>query len=250
MYAAAPAPAPAPLPDDIKAQERVQRRRWDAMTEQNYDNWRAQRRTEFFDELYLDAVQGPDVLEVGCGQGDMLRKIRRKLPNANLVGMDLSPTMLGRAQRRGVSNLAIASGNALPYRSERFDTVLAATWVIRYLALDVALGEMFRVAKPGGRIMFDLPFLFGHAFVELSRVVRQRPGLWIKYLRDAYFHLDGRWVPSWRRRIEAAGFKVLDIVGGWDSPVRSARLSFRAPHRGPLGLAASTIIWFLAEKPS
>jgi SAM-dependent methyltransferase len=233
----------------LRAQEREQRRRWDAMLESNYDGWRAQRRTEFFDQLYLEAVRGRDILEVGCGQGDLLAKVGAKLPEARLTGLDISPVMLARCRRRGLDQVLVGSGNALPFADQRFDCVLAATWVMKYLHLDIALSEMARVTRPGGRIMFDLPFVVGHGFVELSRFVRQPPRLWLGYLRDAYFHLDGRWVPSWRRRIVAAGLEVVDVVGGWDSPVRSERLSFRKPHRRPLGLAVSTIVWFLAEKP-
>jgi ubiquinone/menaquinone biosynthesis C-methylase UbiE len=220
------------------------------MTRANYDNWRAQRRTEFFDELYLGALRGRDILEVGCGQGDMLAKIKAHRPDARLAGIDISPVMLHRGHERGVPNLSLASGNALPYAAERFDCVLAATWVMRYLHVPAALAEMARVTRPGGRIMFDLPFVIGHGVAVLTRFFRQHPRLWRNYLTDAHLPLDGRWVPSWRRDIENAGLRVLDVAGGLDSPVRSQWLSFRKPQRGPVGLAASTIIWFLAEKPA
>jgi len=241
---------PSPLPPVARAHEREQRRRWDETTQANYDNWRAQRRTEFFDELYLAALRGRDVLEVGCGQGDMLAKIGARFPDARLHGLDISPAMLARCRDRGLTNISVGSGNALPYADARFDTVLAATWVIRYLDLDIALAEMARVTRPGGCVMFDLPFMPGHGVVVLTRFFRQHPRLWAHYLRDAYLHLDGRWVPSWRRHIEAAGLRVVDVVGGLDSPVRSEWLSFRKPQRGPIGLAASTIVWFLAAKPT
>ena len=244
-----PSPILAALPDTSRSQERTQRQRWDATTQEDYDNWRAQRRTEFFDELYLDALRGPRVLEVGCGQGDMLAKVKAKLPGARVTGIDISPVMLARSRLRGQTNVALGSGNALPYADAQFDSVLAATWVMRYLQVDVALSEMARVTRPGGRIMFDLPFMVGHWLVVLSRFFRQSPRLWLHYLHDAYLPLDGRWVPAWRRSIEAAGLRVVDVVGGIDSPVRSELLSFRRPFRDPLGLALSTIVWFLAEKP-
>jgi ubiquinone/menaquinone biosynthesis C-methylase UbiE len=238
------------LPATARSQERRQRQRWDATSQATYDNWRAQRRTVFFDELYLDALRGPRVLEVGCGQGDMLAKVKAKLPDARVTGLDISPVMLARCSRRGLRDVALGSGNALPYADAQFDSVLAATWVMRYLHVDVALAEMARVTRPGGRIMFDLPFMTGHWLVVLSRFFRQAPRLWLPYLRDAYLPLDGRWVPAWRRSIEAAGLTVVDVVGGMDSPVRSELLSFRRPYRGPVGLAMSTIVWFLAEKRS
>jgi ubiquinone/menaquinone biosynthesis C-methylase UbiE len=237
------------LPTAARSIERTQRERWNATSQATYDKWRAQRRTEFFDELYLDALRGPRVLEVGCGQGDMLAKIKAKLPDARVSGLDISPVMLARCGRRGLPNVVLGSGNALPYADAQFDTVLAATWVMRYLHVDVALAEMARVTRPGGRIMFDLPFMAGHWLVVLSRFFRQHPRLWLRYLRDAYLPLDGRWVPAWRRSIEAAGLTVVDVVGGVDSPVRSERFSFRRRHRSPAGLALSTIVWFLAEKP-
>jgi len=237
-------------PATARVQEGEQRRRWDETSQATYDRWRAQRRTLFFDELYLDALRGPRVLEVGCGQGDMLSKVKDRVPGAQLAGLDISPVMVARCHARSLANVCLGSGNALPYSDAQFDSVLAATWVIRYLHVETALSEMARVTRPGGRIMFDLPFMTGHWLVTLTRFFRQDPRRWAHYLVDAYLHLDGRWVPSWRRRIQAAGLRVVDVVGGVDSPVRSARFSFRKPHRGPVGLAVSSIVWFRAEKPA
>ena len=54
-------------------------------------------------KLVEDAVfvhRPESVLEIGCGTGTNLRRLGRKLPEAELVGIDLSEDMLRRAERK------------------------------------------------------------------------------------------------------------------------------------------------------
>jgi SAM-dependent methyltransferase len=96
----------------------------------------------------LDAL----ILDVGCGTGGNLEFLARW---GHGVGVDLSPLALDLARRRKLPRLAQASGLALPYAEGVFDLVTAFDVLYhRWITDDErALGECFRVLRPGGWLL-------------------------------------------------------------------------------------------------
>lgn len=97
------------------------------------------------------------VLEVGCGTGHNLARLARALPQAELVGIDLAPAMLARAERRlaplGPRCRLLAGGLPLARAEPPFDLVLA-TYVLSMVGdgLDELLQQMRAQLAPGGRL--------------------------------------------------------------------------------------------------
>ena len=92
------------------------------------------------------------VLDVGCGNGAFW--LVPEAPTASeLTLCDLSFGML-RAARGVASNapLVQASVCALPFRSQSFDTVLANHMLYHADVLTDAIGEIYRVLRPGGQV--------------------------------------------------------------------------------------------------
>ncbi|MBX6311364.1 MAG: class I SAM-dependent methyltransferase [Isosphaeraceae bacterium] len=73
------------------------------------------------------------ILEIGCGYGKQLRELRRHL-DCPLVGVDFSPTQLRYARRylEGLDRieLALASGERLPFADGQFDLVLTSAVIL------------------------------------------------------------------------------------------------------------------------
>src|SRR5256712_1192999 len=99
------------------------------------------------------------VLDVGCGTGVVAITARRV--GAVVTGLDLTPELLAIAKE----NTAIAQldditwkeGDVenLPFRDGEFDIVLSQFAHIFAPRPEVAVKEMLRVLKPGGRIAFN-----------------------------------------------------------------------------------------------
>ena len=99
---------------------------------------------------------GESVLEVGVGTGINLPIYPRACP---VTGVDLSPKMLARARRRilaqSLRNCTVQEMNAeaLTYPADSFDVVYAP-YVISVVPDPVKVArEMFRVCRPGGRVI-------------------------------------------------------------------------------------------------
>jgi SAM-dependent methyltransferase len=100
-------------------------------------------------------IAGRRILDVGCGTGRHLARIRALggLP----VGVDLSPALLAEARRIGVP-LVRADMRALPFASGRFDGVTSLFTSFGYFSRQedrLAVREAVRVLAPGGFHVLD-----------------------------------------------------------------------------------------------
>jgi SAM-dependent methyltransferase len=126
---------------------------------------------------------GETILEVGCGSGALLRLVGRHLGRANpLTGVDLNPFLLREAavlaEEDGLADrIDLREGNAerLPFVDAGFDHAYSVT-VLEECDADLALRELRRVVRPGGRVgvvvrAAELPHPWN---VELPEALRQK----------------------------------------------------------------------------
>lgn len=145
------------------------------------------------------------ILDAGVGTG---RNMQFYPPEAEIVGVDISPAMLARAERRRASlgahvELRQMDVTRLEFKDQSFDAAVA-TFLFCVLPDDLqvpALRELSRVVKPGGTI-------------RLLEYVRPRGAI-----RRAVTRLWGPWV-AWaygagfdRRTEERVPEAGLEVVG-------------------------------------
>jgi ubiquinone/menaquinone biosynthesis C-methylase UbiE len=95
------------------------------------------------------------VLDVGCGTGALLAAIVGAHPEVRACGIDLSAGMLDVAARRlgPGAQLELADAEHLPLADASVDLVVCVDSFHHYPHPDVALSEMHRVTRPGGRLV-------------------------------------------------------------------------------------------------
>jgi len=117
-----------------------------------------------FRELTVDLAQikpGDRVLDVGCGTGDLTMAAKALTgPDGKVYGTDASPEMIEQAQRKvdqaGVDvTFQVDLIENITFPDNQFDIVLSSL-MMHHLTDDLkreGLAEIYRVLKPGGRIM-------------------------------------------------------------------------------------------------
>lgn len=102
----------------------------------------------------LGLRSGERCLDAGCGTGDMLELLSILAPGAELVGLDLSPAMLRRARERlgGAAELKLGNALSLPFPDGSFDAAVISFALRNTAGYSLALAELARVLRAGGRL--------------------------------------------------------------------------------------------------
>lgn len=104
-----------------------------------------------------DAVElaaGHRVLDVACGTGIVARHCAARVgTTGQTVGLDINPGMLAVARAKSAEvEWRQGRAEALPFDDASFDRVLSQFGLMFFEDRAAALGEMWRVLRPGGRL--------------------------------------------------------------------------------------------------
>jgi 2-polyprenyl-3-methyl-5-hydroxy-6-metoxy-1,4-benzoquinol methylase len=100
------------------------------------------------------------LIEMGCGQGLLLREIARAklIPEENIYGMDQSQTAVDFVRRAlPKAHAAIGDIYHLTYEKDSFDVCLLMETIEHLEEPKPALEEIFSVVAPGGRLLVSYP---------------------------------------------------------------------------------------------
>ena len=101
-------------------------------------------------------LAGERVLDIGCGPGFVTEELARAVgPGGSVLAMDNSESSIAMARQRceefSNTQFQLAQATELPYPNESFDLAIS-TQVYEYIPeIGVALAELHRVLRPGGR---------------------------------------------------------------------------------------------------
>jgi demethylmenaquinone methyltransferase / 2-methoxy-6-polyprenyl-1,4-benzoquinol methylase len=157
------------------------------------------------------------IVDLAAGTGDLALALQKKLPDAEVTGVDFVPEMLELAQRKGVRQTILADAMQLPFSDGSFDCVTIAFGLRNMENCGGALAEMSRVLGRDGHLLvleFSLPTrpivraiyrLYLHRCLPLLGSLLTRKKSAYDYLGDSIEQF-----PSGRAMIdliEASGFR-------------------------------------------
>lgn len=209
------------------------------------------------DQLQLIGdVRGKHVLEIGCGGGQCAVAFAKR--GAIATGVDIADTQIRfareLARREGVEVTFIRRGieDLTPIADASQEVVFSAYAVNYVRRIDRCFGEVARVLRPGGLLVFSgcHPFWLCLAEARMAVVTsyhERTPDEWDWERRgkrlNAVVREYRRTIGDWHRLLREAGLEVLDIIE--PEPVESGSGQDWGGHYSPKRqrIVPATIIW-------
>lgn len=164
----------------------------------------------------LEVGGGGRFLDVGSGTGGAARALAKQMAGAGqVVGVDNSEMMVGEARRRTEGSdlpveFHVADAHRLPFADGSFDGVYSLRVFEIIGEPRLALAEVARVTRAGGRIVINVPDIDMWSFNSSDREVTRRV---LHYICDYETNgWVGRQLPGWCRAAGLADVKVVPSV--------------------------------------
>jgi SAM-dependent methyltransferase len=119
-------------------------------------------------EVAREAPAGADVLDIGCGPGQLALRVAQAHGGLTVTGADIDPAMIARAvanrDRRGLAGGAgtddpgqptfvVGDVAALPFPDASFDLAVSTFSMHHWEDPAAGLAELHRILRPGGRAL-------------------------------------------------------------------------------------------------
>jgi SAM-dependent methyltransferase len=118
--------------------------------------------------LTQDDLADRCVLEIGCGRGELVQRlVQGAIGPRRLVAADFAQSAVHFGRRRLQAALnhrvswAVASIQEIPVADATFDTVISCETIEHVVDPARALDEIYRVLRPGGRLLLTTPNYLG-----------------------------------------------------------------------------------------
>lgn len=184
-----------------------------------------------FDRLWrkrlvkMVAAENPNmVVDVATGTGDVALAIARRMPEAKVIGIDLSEGMLAVAKEKSKGSEVteriewlVGDGEALPTEDGVADVVTVVFGIRNFQNAEAGIAEAFRTLRSGGCYMvmeFTTPRgkIFGALYRFYSKHIMPRVGALVSKDRSAYTYLPES-IPEFansgfEQKLTDAGFRV------------------------------------------
>jgi len=176
------------------------------------ESWRGYMKTVFSNaasEIARLSPKGGRTLDIGCGYGFFLDEMKQK--GFAVSGMDVSPTAVGYAAKRGF-DVRLGTLDTVAFEEGAFD-VVTMFYVLEHIPDPLkALQQVKRILKPGGLLLLRLP--------HTTPIVKALSVLGINNnLYDPPFHLNDFSASSIKTLLSKAGYAgPHTFIGGVTRP--------------------------------
>jgi ubiquinone/menaquinone biosynthesis C-methylase UbiE len=144
----------------------------------------------------LPLPEGRRVLEVGCGQGHLTKRLAAR--GVDIIGIDANPHAAEVAESPVVVHM---DASALDFDDSSFDAVISVHALEHIPPLEAAAAEIARVMRPGGEALFIYPAepIMGLYAIPTAVILHGNP------LKAREVHCQKLWPAKVRRLFEPLG---------------------------------------------
>lgn len=101
----------------------------------------------FNKKMVIDSFNERSVLDIGCGDGFLLKKLKEKNNGIKALGVDISPVAIEKSKINGIECTLLDITEELPFQDNSFESVLLLDVLEHLFQPEPVLKEAVRVAE-------------------------------------------------------------------------------------------------------
>jgi len=173
--------------------------------------------------LARHAKPGFSLLDIACGHGDALRKIRRRFPGASLTGIDLNPwaTKAATSATDPAASIDFINGDAFAYKPARpFDFIITSQFT--HHLTDDQVVDFLRWLQENAAAGWFISDLHRHVFPYYGFPLLARLLFWHRFVReDGQISIARSFIRAeWETLLQRAGITEQQATINWYVPFR------------------------------
>lgn len=168
----------------------------------------------------LDALEknnligNENILDIGCGNGDITAKIAQKVPRGKVLGIDLSPSMIKMAKESyaHVSNLSFEIADATNFSFNQKFAYVVCFFVLHWIDDQLAVLKNIKNAlKPGGKTIIIMAMDQKDSPVSLAFANLEHEGTWETAIKNNTKRHHPQTVEGIGKLLDQSGLKNKEI---------------------------------------
>ena len=98
-----------------------------------------------------------EIADIGCGRGELIHSLARKLPGCNFIGYDVSIEAISQLKKEAISNEEFHNLVLPEVPDKLFDCIYCIN-TLHYIPESLlTIQRLWTIVKPGGKLIFNYP---------------------------------------------------------------------------------------------
>jgi 2-polyprenyl-6-hydroxyphenyl methylase/3-demethylubiquinone-9 3-methyltransferase len=183
----------------------------------------------------------PIIADIGCGGGLVTETVAKLVPQASVIGIDISENSIkvARDHAKGIQNIQYQIGSIyeIPLNNSSVDLVIVSDVLEHLENPEMAISEIYRILKPNGIVVFDTIARTWWSFLSTYLVAQEILGLVERHAHDWFMFINPTELEA---MLIQAGFRT--NIGEWKGIVGNFDISNAVKTRNFYNLISSFTI--------
>lgn len=177
---------------------------------------------------WLNLSSAKNMLDIGCGDGDITASIAKAYPSTNVIGLDISYEMVSYANKnhqRPKLLFIVGDAHRLPFKAQ-FDVITSFNTIHRLADPQIALAGIYMALRPGGKFIAAFPAKGSPIMSAAIAKIDSKPE-WKHYFSNPdrkNYSLNDPTIEKW---LIDAGFIVVKTQTKWEDEIFQSKDNFR-----------------------